>query len=65
MAENLVLLQVPDEETLNELAIRLTEKGIRHVRWFEPDFDGFTAIASDPSPLFSNLPLLLKEAVTV
>lgn len=63
----LVLLQVPNEEALEELARKLDSYGRKHVSWREPDWgDSLTAIAVEPgdktSRLLSNLPLLLKEA---
>lgn len=62
----LAQLSCKDENELEELAKKAELKGIKVVRFYEPDIDNqLTAIALEPSDesrrLTSSLPLMLKE----
>lgn len=61
----LILLNVPDELTLLEIADELTAAGVPHTVMHEPDIGNeATSIAVAPSPhnvKFSSLPLLGRE----
>lgn len=62
-SQYLIVLTVPDEESLVLLATRALEAGLVIESWHEPDFnDQFTALALQPGEvarrLTSNLPLL-------
>lgn len=63
----LILLNVPDEEALLDIAGELHAAGVPFSIMYEPDIGNqATAIAVAPSPFnvrFSNLPLLGKELV--
>lgn len=64
----LILLSVPNEAALLELARRVAVVGIAHSAWREPDWENtLTALAIAPSPetsrLTSSLPLTLREPV--
>ncbi len=71
-SEYLILLQVPDEETLLEFAdaAHSPDGFLEYYLQHEPDFEGHpggwhTALALEPSPqtqrLCANLPLALRE----
>jgi peptidyl-tRNA hydrolase len=58
----LVVVNVPDEDSLIALAATSTDRGVEHYLWHEPDcHDQATAVALAPSPesmrLCSSLPL--------
>lgn len=62
----LVLLTVPDRETLETLAADAARAGLMFTRWAEPDMgDELTAVAITPSPtasrLVARLPLTGRE----
>ena len=62
---NLVVLQAPDEKTLEDHAYLLDEMGFSVARFREPDLDdAMTAIAvsADAGRLLSSLPLALRGA---
>lgn len=66
----LILLSVPDEATLLELAGRVQKEEIPFTTWREPDWDDtLTALAIAPSSatsrLLANLPLTLREPALV
>lgn len=59
-------LSVENEQELEQLALKAESKGIKVVRFHEPDLNNeLTAITLEPSDearrLTSNLPLMLKE----
>lgn len=63
----LVIVSVPDEDTLWDLAEAAFKRNISRVNWTEPDLDNeLTAIALAPGQaaqqLCANLPLALREA---
>lgn len=63
---NLVVLEVPNEETLLDLADCAHYAGLRYSMVVEPDYGNeHTAIAIEPSDatskLCASLPLMLKE----
>jgi len=63
-SNNIVLLAVPDEAALLELAARAREHGAPCSTFTEPDFgDSTTGVAIGPSGwrLVSSLPLALRE----
>ncbi len=65
-----MLLAVPDEEALGNLAGVLRKVGIATVLWREPDWENtLTALAAAPSPLtrrlLANYPLTLKSTTRV
>jgi peptidyl-tRNA hydrolase len=66
----LVLVAVPDEESLTQLLIKAREADLVTSIWREPDKDNeMTAIALEPgrraTRLCANLPLLLREMTMV
>lgn len=69
-SNNLVLLSVPDEDSLMDLMDDARRQGIKSVLFYEPDFDdALTALAFPPGDtsrrFLSNLPLALKETALV
>ncbi len=66
----LVLLSVPDEESLMGWVLNLQDEGLFHSVFHEPDWeDQLTAVAVAPSEtaqrIFASLPLTLREASLV
>ena len=62
-SNTLVLLAVPDELALSWLYTDATRRGLRAVRFHEPDLDGaLTAVALEPAArrLVAHLPLSLR-----
>ena len=66
-SEFLVVVAVPDELALAELAARAVEEGIARTIWREPDLDNaITAVALEPGEvaarLCAQMPLALRDA---
>lgn len=64
-SNNLVILEIPDEAALEQLASRCEDAGTPYARFHEPDFgDTLTAVAIAPTGwrLVSSLPLALRDA---
>jgi peptidyl-tRNA hydrolase len=64
-SSNLVVLQVPDEEALKDLAGRVEAADLYHAVFREPDLDNtVTAVALEPAGwrMVSDLPLALRMA---
>ena len=64
-SNNLVVLQVPNEACLKNIALRASDEGFDYSVFHEPDFDDtITAIAIEPAGkrILSNLSLALKAA---
>lgn len=64
-SNNLVILSVPNERSLEDVASMLSRQGLRVSCFKEPDMNGeLTAIAAEPdsSKHLSSLPLALKQA---